>query len=278
MSLSKAYFVAAGGKKLFTPLNMENLRISIVQTDLVWEDRAENLSQFGQLLGQLCGQTDLILLPEMFTTGFSMDAARLAEPEEGPTRTWMVEQAAKTGAVIVGSYIVEEGGGYYNRLLWVSPDGQIARYDKRHLFSLAGEHLYYRAGQTRLIAELKGWRICPLICYDLRFPVWSRNTEDFDLLIYIANFPARRAHAWKSLLVARAIENQCYTIGVNRTGMDGNGHDYSGDSCLLDFEGQYLAVATPGQYVATVALEASPMLEFRKRFPFLVDRDDFFLQ
>ncbi len=250
----------------------------MVQADLVWENRSGNLSQFSRLLEPLCGQTDLILLPEMFTSGFSMSASRLAEPEDGPTRAWMAEQAAKANAVISGSYIVEEAGSYYNRLLWVSPDGQIARYDKRHLFSLAGEHLYYRAGQTRLITELKGWRICPLICYDLRFPVWSRNTVDFDVLVYVANFPARRAHAWKSLLVARAIENQCYTIGVNRIGVDGNGHDYSGDSCVLDFEGQYLAIATTGEYVSTFTLEASPMLEFRKRFPFLTDRDDFFLK
>lgn len=257
---------------------MENLRVSMVQADLAWENRAENLSRFSRLLDPLRGQTDLILLPEMFTTGFSMAATRFAEPEDGPTRTWMADQATKANAVILGSYIVEEGGGFYNRLLWVSPDGQIARYDKRHLFSLAGEHLYYRAGQARLVVELKGWRVCPLICYDLRFPVWSRNTVDFDLLVYIANFPARRAHAWKSLLMARAIENQCYTIGVNRIGTDGNGHDYSGDSCVMDFEGQYLAMATPGEYVATLTLEASPMVEFRKRFPFLSDRDDFLLK
>ena len=250
----------------------------MVQADLAWENRAENLSRFSRLLDPLRGQTDLILLPEMFTTGFSMAATRFAEPEDGPTRTWMADQATKANAVILGSYIVEEGGGFYNRLLWVSPDGQIARYDKRHLFSLAGEHLYYRAGQARLVVELKGWRVCPLICYDLRFPVWSRNTVDFDLLVYIANFPARRAHAWKSLLMARAIENQCYTIGVNRIGTDGNGHDYSGDSCVMDFEGQYLAMATPGEYVATLTLEASPMVEFRKRFPFLSDRDDFLLK
>lgn len=250
----------------------------MVQADLVWEDRTENLSQFCRLLEPLCGQTDLILLPEMFTTGFSMAATRLAEPAEGPTCAWMMAQAVKTGAVLAGSYIVEEDGSYYNRLLWVSPEGQIARYDKRHLFSLAGEHLHYRAGQRRLITVLKGWRICPLICYDLRFPVWSRNTVDFDVLVYIANFPARRAHAWKSLLVARAIENQCYTIGVNRTGTDGNGHAYSGDSCVLDFEGQYLSIAPPGQYVSTFTLEAPPMLEFRKRFPFLADRDDFSLK
>ena len=257
---------------------MENLRVSMVQADLAWENRAENLSRFSRLLDPLRGQTDLILLPEMFTTGFSMAATRFAEPEDGPTRTWMADQATKANAVILGSYIVEEGGGFYNRLLWVSPDGQIARYDKRHLFSLAGEHLYYRAGQARLVVELKGWRVCPLICYDLRFPVWSRNTVDFDLLVYIANFPARRAHAWKSLLMARAIENQCYTIGVNRIGTDGNGHDYSGDSCVMDFEGQYLAMATPGEYVATLTLEASPMVEVRKRFPFLSDRDDFLLK
>lgn len=257
---------------------MENLRVSIVQSDLAWEDRETNLGRFHQLLSPLCGQTDLIVLPEMFTTGFTMAAGRFAEPEQGPTYAWMASQAERTGAVVAGSCIVEENGGYYNRLLWVSPDGQLARYDKRHLFSLAGENRYYRPGQERLVTTCKGWRICPLICYDLRFPVWSRNTVDFDLLVYVANFPARRAHAWKSLLVARAIENQCYTIGVNRTGTDGNGHDYSGDSCVLDYEGNYLAFAPAGEYVATLTLEASSMREFRERFPFIADRDDFFLK
>ena len=257
---------------------MENLRVSIVQADLAWEDREANFRHFDSLLAPLCGQTDLILLPEMFTTGFSMAAARLAEPEDGPTRVWMAAQALKTGAVVAGSCIIAEAGVFYNRLLWVSPNGQVERYDKRHLFTLSGEHLYYHAGQTRLITTLKGWRICPLICYDLRFPVWSRNTEAFDLLVYVANFPARRAHAWKSLLLARAIENQCYTIGVNRTGTDGNGHAYSGDSCVLDFEGHYCTIGPPGEFIQTIVLEAAPMQDFRKKFPFLSDRDDFFLK
>lgn len=257
---------------------ISSLRVSLIQTSLTWEDRSANLRHFDNLIAPLSGTTDLILLPEMFTTGFSMSPAHLAESEDGPTCMWMLQQASNTGAVLVGSFIVSEDGDYFNRLLWVTPQGDILRYDKRHLFTLSGEDLHYRPGQSRLIAELNGWKICPLICYDLRFPVWSRNTDHFDLLVYIANFPARRQHAWKQLLIARAIENQCYTIGVNRVGTDGNGHDYSGDSCILDFEGHYLAQATPGTYVGTHTLDARPMQDFRKKFPFLNDMDEFLLK
>ncbi|MEY4133900.1 MAG: amidohydrolase [Saprospiraceae bacterium] len=254
------------------------LRVSLVQADLAWEDRPANLQRLNAMISPLQGCTDLIVLPEMFTTGFSMSAERLAEPNSGATGVWMAGQAAKTGAVLAGTFIVSEGGRYYNRLLWARPDGTVSHYDKRHLFSLSGEHLHYCPGANRLLTELKGWKICPLICYDLRFPVWSRNTDAFDLLIYTANFPARRSYAWKQLLIARAIENQCYTIGVNRTGNDGNGIEYSGDSCVLDFEGHYLAQAPAGEHVVSCVLEAAPMQDFRKKFPFLNDMDDFVLK
>jgi predicted amidohydrolase len=254
------------------------LRVSLIQAGLVWEDQPANLRQFNEIISPLRGYTDLIILPEMFTTGFSMSPERLAESQNGPTSIWMADQAAKTGAVVVGSLIISENGHYYNRLLWVRPDGTVSHYDKRHLFTLSGEHLHYSPGKHRLLVELNGWKICPLICYDLRFPVWSRNTHPFDLLIYTANFPARRSHAWKQLLIARAIENQCYTIGVNRIGTDGNGLDYAGDSCILDFEGCYLAQAHTGEHVISSVLEAAPMQDFRKKFPFLNDMDDFVLK
>lgn len=254
------------------------LRVSLIQANLTWEDPPANMRRLGEMLSTLNGQTDLIVLPEMFTTGFSMSAARLAEPENGAAAAWMYSQAARTGAVVTGSLIVSANGHFYNRLLWVRPDGTVSYYDKRHLFSLSGEHLHYSPGKKRLIVELNGWKICPLICYDLRFPVWSRNTDAFDLLIYTANFPAHRSHAWKQLLIARAIENQCYTIGVNRTGTDGNGLDYAGDSCILDFEGHYLAQAPAGEQVVSFTLETTRMHNFRKKFPFLNDMDDFLLK
>jgi len=254
---------------------MENLRVSLLQAELVWEDKAANLQLFSQRIAALPPGADLILLPEMFTTGFSMNAPALAESMNGPTMQWLADQAAKSRAAVAGSFIAFENNRYYNRLVWMRPDGSFEIYDKRHLFAYAGEDRVYSPGEKRLTVELKGWKICPLICYDLRFPVWSRNTENYDLLLYVANFPERRRHAWKSLLIARAIENQAYTIGVNRVGKDGQEIAYSGDSCVVDYEGNLLYHLAEMEGVHTLELFAGAQQAFREKFPFLKDRDVF---
>lgn len=233
---------------------------------------------FQQKLQSLTGQTDVVILPEMFTTGFSMAPAQLAEPMSGPSVQWMLEMAAQLKAAVTGSLIIRnDKGKYYNRLIWAQPDGQFFTYDKRHLFTLADEHRHYEAGRERLMIKWRGWRICPLICYDLRFPVWSRNTEDYDLLMYVANFPARRRQAWQALLPARAIENLAYVIGVNRVGQDGNDIDYAGDSMALDFAGQALCHLTQTEQIHTVTLSRSDLQHFREKMGFLNDRDAFSL-
>lgn len=257
---------------------MEDLRLTIVQTHLKWEDRLANRQRLAALLDPLAGQTDLIILPEMFTTGFSMNAVELSEPMDGPTIAWLKERAQATGAVVTGSFIARAGQAYFNRLLWMQPDGTYEYYDKRHLFTLAQEQNTYSPGNRRLVATLQGWRILPLICYDLRFPAWSRNTVDFDLLLYVANWPERRNHAWKSLLIARAIENLSYTVGVNRIGEDGNGIVYSGDSSLIDYSGQLRYRVSYCEDVFTTTLSYQEQAEFRRKFAFLNDRDVFFIK
>ncbi len=254
---------------------MQDLRISLIQTDLAWEKPAENRVLLSEKLAPLAGNTDLVVLPEMFPTGFSMNAADLAEPSDGPTLAWLRQQAAVLDAVVTGSYIAEEDGFFFNRLAWVFPDGTSKYYDKKHLFTLAGEHHHYTAGAERLIVSYLGWRICPLICYDLRFPVWSRNTENFDLLLYVANWPDRRRQAWRHLLAARAIENQVYTAGVNRVGLDGNEIYYSGDSSLIDFAGEQHFHCAHREAVFTATLSYSEQQTFRRKLPFLNDRDLF---
>lgn len=252
-----------------------NLRVTLVQTHLFWEDKPANLAQFSQKLETLQATTDLIILPEMFTTGFSMAPEKLAETMEGPTMAWLTEKAQQTSAVISGSFICEEEGKYFNRLVWMQPDGQYFTYDKRHLFTLAKEDEYYTAGKNRLIVEWKGWKIMPLICYDLRFPVWSRNTEDYDLLLYVANFPERRIDAWKSLLMARAIENQSYTIGVNRIGNDGNNIPHSGATSIFDYAGNLIYQLNYQEDIFTTSLSLQPQKTFRSKLRFLADRDKF---
>lgn len=257
----------------------EQLTVSLLQTELAWEDPTANFGYLDMMLHRLQpGQTDLLVLPEMFTTGFSMNAAHLAEPIKGRAYQWMAEKAAHLQAVVTGSFIAEEAGKYYNRLLWVRPDGTFESYDKRHLFTLAGEEKIYHPGQSHLLTELKGWTIMPLICYDLRFPVWSRNTMGYDLLIYVANWPSKRRNAWKSLLVARAIENQAYTIGVNRVGEDGNGFPHAGDTCILDYAGASLLQVADVESVFTVSLDPGKQDEFRSKLRFLDDRDTFELR
>ncbi|MCM2310927.1 MAG: amidohydrolase [Steroidobacteraceae bacterium] len=252
-----------------------HLRVTLVQTDLAWQAPATNRRALAAHFRGLAGHTDLIVLPEMFSTGFSMDAEGLAETMDGPTVGWMREEAAAHGCVITGSLIVRDGRHCYNRLVWARPDGTTEHYDKRHLFRMAGEQQHYAAGSRRLVVELKGWKICPMICYDLRFPVWSRQRGDYDLLLYVANWPQRRAQAWSILLKARAIENLGYVVGVNRVGRDGNGATYAGDSVALDFLGQPLSSEGGGDRVETAVLDLESLQAYRRSFPAHLDADRF---
>jgi predicted amidohydrolase len=252
-----------------------HLRVTLVQTELAWQDPAANRRSLAGHFRGLAGHTDLVVLPEMFSTGFSMEAEQLAEEMGGPTIGWLREEAAALGCVITGSLIVRDAGRCFNRLVWARPDGSLEYYDKRHLFRLANEQQHYAAGTRRLVAAVKGWRVCPLICYDLRFPVWSRSRGDYDLLLYVANWPQRRAHAWVTLLKARAIENLSYVVGVNRIGRDGNGTSYAGDSVALDFLGQPLSSEGGGDRVETVVLDLESLQSYRNSFPAQLDADPY---
>lgn len=262
-------------------MGKRDLRVSLVQGDTRWHDPAGNRDYYAGLMAPMHGNTDLIVLPETFTSGFSNDAIGNAETMDGPTVAWLREQAAKLGAAICGSVQLRAPGGVFNRMLFVRPDGGIEHYDKRHLFTYAGEHERYAAGRDRLIVEWHGWKICPLVCYDLRFPVFSRNRLDahgepeYDLLVYVANWPSPRAYAWKTLLRARAIENVCFVAGVNRCGTDGNGLHYSGDSVVLDFLGQPLSECAAIELTTTTTLLAADLADWRAKFPALRDGDDF---
>lgn len=251
------------------------MKITLIQSFLVWEDHEANRNNFEKLINSMDEATDLILLPEMFATGFTMQPGPVAEAMDGESVKWMRKMAAQKDCAITGSLVINEGGNYYNRLLFIFPDGKIKHYDKRHLFSLAGENKAYTAGKDKLLVEYKGWKICPLVCYDLRFPVFSRNTEDYDLLLYVANWPEQRLAAWDSLLKARAIENMCYTAGVNRTGRDNEGHNYAGHSQVLDVVGNYVFAPSRKEGVFTVTLDKDELLETRKKLGFLNDRDHF---
>jgi omega-amidase len=260
---------------------MQDLRISLVQGATRWHDPAGNRDYYAGLMAPLRGATDLILLPETFTSGFSNDAIHNAETMHGPTIDWLRDRARALDAAITGSVQIRDGDGVYNRLFFATPDGRIDQYDKRHLFRYAKEHERYAAGRERLTVEWKGWRICPLVCYDLRFPVYSRNrfdverpgALDYDLLLYVANWPAARAQAWKTLLPARAIENLCYVAGLNRVGVDGNGLAYSGDSAVLDFMGTPLLSMSDEEGAATAVLDADALRGHRERFPAMLDGD-----
>jgi predicted amidohydrolase len=254
---------------------MEKLTITLVQMDLVWEDIDANLRHTDELLAKQPVNTDIIFLPEMFSTGFSMNPKMLAETMEGSAVSWMRKKAKMLDAVVCGSLIIEETGKYYNRLVWMRPDGSCETYDKRHLFTLAGEHQVYDRGNTRLVTTWKGWKICPLVCYDLRFPVWSRNTENFDLLVYIANWPKSRILHWKNLIRGRAVENQCYGIALNRIGLDGNQKEYSGNTTLVDYNGTSLYEAIDVEDVFTISLDKEKLMQYRDRYQFLRDRDAF---
>lgn len=255
---------------------MKDLKITLVQSELTWENAKLNLDHFGKLLKNTRkNSTDLIILPEMFSTGFTMNAATVAEPMNGISVQWMKELAAVKNAVVCGSLIISVKGKYFNRLIWAEPDGNIDYYDKRHLFRLASEHETFTGGNKKLFVNLKGWKICPLVCYDLRFPVWSRTDGSVDLVIYIANWPERRAYAWNQLLIARAIENQCYVTGLNRVGIDGNENTYAGDSVVLDPLGMLLSKMASLQKTETVSLKYKVLAELRKDFPVSLDADKF---
>ena len=262
---------------------MQDLRVSIIQGETRWHDPAGNRAYYGDLIAPLAGATDLVVLPETFTSGFSNDAIGQAEGMEGPTVAWVREQAKALDAAVTGSVQLRVGEGVFNRLLWATPDGELKHYDKRHLFRYAGEHKRYAAGKDRLVVELKGWRINPLVCYDLRFPVFARNRYnverkdqlDFDLQIYVANWPSARAYPWKTLLRARAIENLCYVVGVNRVGTDGNNLHYSGDSAVIDFLGHPVSECTDQEVVVTTTLQAAELAAHRERFPAMLDADAF---
>ncbi len=256
---------------------MEDLTVSLIQTDLHWEERDANLAMFEEKIWNL-EETDLIVLPEMFTTGFSMNSEKLAEPAGGKTFKWMRQMAKQKRCSITGSYIVKENSDYFNRLYFVYPDGTSAYYDKKHLFALAGEDKSYTAGQEKLIVEYGGWKICPLICYDLRFPAWARsqrsqtNLYQYDLLLFVANWPSPRVEAWDSLLKARAIENISYCAGVNRVGEDGASKDYTGHSGIYAYSGEKLTFST-SEEILTVRLSGSDLQNFRAKFPFQEDSD-----
>lgn len=264
-------------KKFFTSFfYCRILRITTIQSNLLWEDVSANVAYFTNKLSVLSGKTDIVILPEMFTTGFTMYPKKVAETFEGAsTIEWMKKMSLNINAAICGSIVIEEHGNYFNRLLWVTPDGVVEYYDKRHLFTLAGEHIPFTAGVKKLIVEYKGWKICPLVCYDLRFPVWCRNVEDYDLLIFVANWPEKRRHHWKSLLMARAIENQSYLVGVNRVGKDENQLVYTGDTSVIDYAGEILYQKSDVEEVNTLELSKEKLQNFRAKLNFLADKDEF---
>jgi omega-amidase len=259
---------------------MSSLTITIIQSGLHWENRKANLEMFEEKILNIKEKTEVIFLPEMFSTGFSMKPEVLAETMNGETVQWMKKVASARKVILAGSVIIEEEGHYYNRLIWMLPNGQFGVYDKRHRFAFAGEDEHYTAGNKRLIASVKGWRINLLVCYDLRFPVWARQSPEedgleYDMLVYVANWPERRVHAWKTLLQARAIENQCYVVGVNRVGEDGNDIHYSGESMVVDPLGEVLYVKKDVEDIFTITLDKVHLDTIRAKFPFWKDADNF---
>lgn len=261
---------------------MSLLHITTIQADLVWEDKEANLRRFTDQINAISGKKEIVVLPEMFSTGFSMRPEALAETMTGPSVSWMRNTAREQHIILTGSLIIEENGQYYNRLIWMLPTGDYGYYDKKHLFAMGDEHRHYQAGEKRFIASVNGWRVNLLICYDLRFPVWARqqpqnDAAEYDLLIYVANWPVMRNHAWKTLLQARAIENQCYLVGVNRVGTDGKGVYHSGDTMLVDPLGAILYQVADKEEVHTTVIDKAPLIALREKLPFLHDADPFVL-
>ncbi len=259
---------------------MPTLTITTIQSNLTWENKAANLRMLEQKITGMEEKTEIVVLPEMFTTGFSMRPEVLAETMGGETIEWMKRVSRENNIVLTGSLMIKEEENYYNRLVWMLPNGQYGSYDKRHLFAYGEEDKHYRPGNKRLIASVKGWKINLLVCYDLRFPVWARQknkeeSTEYDVLIYVANWPERRSHAWKTLLCARAIENQCYVVGVNRVGTDANNIYYSGNSLVIDPTGQVLYHMADEEDVNTIILQKELLEEVRTKFPFWKDADSF---
>lgn len=252
-----------------------NLKIALIQTELSWENPNENKALLQEKINAISQYVDLIILPEMFTSGFTMNPKNVAQSMQGDAISWLKETAKDKDCAITGSLVIEENGNYFNRLVFVFPSGEIQTYDKRHLFTLAGEDKVYTAGEEKLIVDYKGFKICPLICYDLRFPVFARNVEDYDVLIYVANWPKPRVNAWDILLKARAVENMSYVIGVNRIGFDENNHEYVGHSQAIDFLGNYIQEPQEIEGVFIVELDKNELLETREKLNFLNDRDEF---
>jgi predicted amidohydrolase len=256
---------------------MSTLKISILQAALHWHDPARNCDEFEADINKLDDIGDLIVLPEMFTTGFTMEAQTQAERWNGPSVKWMRRIAAEKNVCLCGSLIIEDNGHFFNRFVAMKPDGSHVSYDKRHLFQLAGEHQHYSAGAEFVTFEINGFRICPMICYDLRFPVWSRNRDRYDVLLYVANWPSQRHLAWETLLRARAIENLAYVVGVNRVGVDGNQHPYSGGSAIIDYLGKDIEKLGDKKGIATASLDSLALEEFRQKLAFANDADDFLI-
>lgn len=255
---------------------MDHLKITLLQAYLFWENIDKNLQNLALKLSAIREKTDLIILPEMFNTGFTMNAELLAEEMDGKTMAWMKEKANRYNAVVTGTLIIKENGNYYNRLIWIKPDGSYQKYDKKHLFSLAGEDKVYTSGNEKLIVELNGWKIMPVICYDLRFPVWLRNTNElYDLLLVLANWPEKRAHHWRTLIPARAIENQSYIIALNRVGHDGNEVYYCGDTTCIDPQGKVVYYKRDEEDLYTFTIHRDEVDKTRLEMPFLNDGDDF---
>lgn len=257
---------------------MKKLRVGLAQTELLWESAKANRRRFEQMLNASSEQLDLIVLPEMFNSGFSMDATGTAETMDGPTIQWLQQMAQFKQAALCGSLAIAEDGKVFNRLVFVEPDGALHYYDKRHLFRMASEQERYAAGTSRIIISWRGWRICPQVCYDLRFPVWSRNREDYDLLLYVANWPRQRSWHWRQLLIARAIENLTGVVGVNRVGVDGNNIHYSGDSLAIDASGKLLLDTRDSVGLHRCTFDGQAQQDYRRGFPAYRDADSFTLQ
>lgn len=254
------------------------MKIAIIQSSLFWEDPTANRNQFEEKINDITDDVDLIVLPEMFSSGFTMQPQYVAETMEGETIAWLKHLAKAKNSAITGSLVITENDNFYNRLVFVFPSGEIQFYDKRHLFTLAGEDKVYTAGRKKLVVEYKGWKICPLICYDLRFPVFARNAEEYDILIYVANWPEIRIKAWDALLKARAIENVSYAIGVNRIGEDGSKFEHNGHSQVVNFLGDYLLEPVETECIFIVELNKAELVSARNKFDFLSDRDSFVLK
>jgi omega-amidase len=254
------------------------MKVALIQSALIWENPTANRNHFEEKINTITEKIDLIVLPEMFTTGFTMNPQSVAESMQGETILLLQLLAKANNCAITGSLIIKENDNFYNRLLFVFPSGEIQFYDKRHLFTLAGEDKVYTSGKEKLIVEYLGWKICPLICYDLRFPVFARNVENYDLLLFVANWPKPRVNAWDILLKARAVENMCYTIGVNRIGLDNNNYDYNGHSQVVDFLGNYVLEPQESEGVFIVELDKEQLHETRNKLGFLNDRDFFNLK